>query len=263
MARESHRTPPTGSAFIRLLATMADAQAPVSPDDFAQRLTQWFDWTHTLSLSTALSEVAAPTASVASPGVPGTADADEREHARLKAALVRQIAEAASGMPASRPRAAVSPRLPTLEEMLDITSHRRRYAACQQTMDAQLGPWRRRVRATLSAQSPTLARLATLDGLMEQVVGAQERVLLSGVPALLERRFEQLRRAHEDQPAGLAAQTTAAPDPLATPPGPEAPPWLARFRQDMHALLLAELDLRLQPVEGLLDAGRASRAEPT
>ena len=33
MARESHRTPPTGSAFIRLLATMTDAQAPVSPEE--------------------------------------------------------------------------------------------------------------------------------------------------------------------------------------------------------------------------------------
>ena len=34
--------------------------------------------------------------------------------------------------------------------------------------------------------------------------------------------------------------------------------WLDAFREDMHAVLLAELDLRFQPVEGLLAALRAS-----
>lgn len=256
MARESHRTPPTGSAFIRLLATMTDAQAPASPDDFAQRLTQWFDWTHTLSLSTALSEGPVSAASAASPAIttalPNTTRADEQEHERVKGNLVKQIAEAASGTVTPRPRAAVvAPTLPTLDEMLDIAGHRRRYVACQQAMDAQIGPWRRRVRATLFGRSPTLAKLATLDGLMEQVVGAQERVLLSGVPALLERRFDQLRRAHDERPAEPAI---TASDSL---------PWVDRFRHDMNALLLAELELRLQPVEGLLDAGRAFDLEST
>ena len=41
---------------------------------------------------------------------------------------------------------------------------------------------------------------------------------------------------------------------LDAPPGP----WLERFRQEMRGLLLAELDLRLQPVEGLLEACRKS-----
>jgi len=266
MARESHRTPPTGSAFIRLLASMTDAQAPASPDDFAQRLTQWFDWTHTMSLSTALSEGSVPPATEVGRFIKGTAPDDEREHARVKATLARQIDQACSGTVAARPRATVvSPLQPTLEEMLDIGSHRRRYAACQQAMDAQIGPLRRRLRATLSGQSPALARLATLDGLMEQVVGAQERVLLSGVPALLERRFEQLRRAHEerrfeqqsiaasDQP-GIVPQAMPLPMPL-----PVSLPWLDHFRRDMNALLLAELELRLQPVEGLLDASRNLR----
>ncbi|RZL10484.1 MAG: DUF3348 family protein [Rubrivivax sp.] len=266
MARESHRTPPTGSAFIRLLASMTDAQAPASPDDFAQRLTQWFDWTHTMSLSTALSEAPVPADTEAGTSIKGTAPDDEREHARVKATLARQIDQACSGTVAARPRATVvSPLAPTLGEMLDIGGHRRRYVACQQAMDAQIGPWRRRLRATLSGQSPALARLATLDGLMEQVVGAQERVLLSGVPALLERRFEQLRRAHADRQAGqhaIAASDQPGLVPQAMPvptPSPVSVPWLDHFRRDMNALLLAELELRLQPVEGLLDASRNLR----
>ena len=42
-----------------------------------------------------------------------------------------------------------------------------------------------------------------------------------------------------------------------TPATPPATAWLDAFREDMHAVLLAELDLRFQPVEGLLAALRA------
>lgn len=230
MARESHRTPLTGSTFVRLLAAMTDAQAPVSKDDFSQRLTQWFDWTHAWSLSTALGETGTSPAKPASPAQGDTGSpqgAEVREHARVKAALLKGIAEASTVQPSA-------------VEAADAAAHRRRYAAFQQTMEARIAPLRRQVRAAMSTRSPALARLATLDTLMEQVVGAQERVLLAGVPALLERRFEQLHQASDGAVPG---------------------PWLERCRQDMQALLLAELELRLQPVEGLLEAGRAPSSE--
>jgi hypothetical protein len=42
---------------------------------------------------------------------------------------------------------------------------------------------------------------------------------------------------------------------------PDAPAddWLAVFAADMQAVLRAELELRMQPVDGLLDALRAGR----
>ena len=48
----------------------------------------------------------------------------------------------------------------------------------------------------------------------------------------------------------------AAPSEPGTPAtaGSAPPAWLPRFRQDMQRLLLAELDLRLQPAQGLVDA---------
>jgi hypothetical protein len=75
------------------------------------------------------------------------------------------------------------------------------------------------------------------------VVGAQERALLATVAGRLEARFDQLR--------GVAA---GAPLGGTSPAGP----WLQRFHQEMRGLLLAELDLRLQPCEGLLEACRTS-----
>jgi hypothetical protein len=109
------------------------------------------------------------------------------------------------------------------------------------------------VRATLAGASPALAKLAAMDAVMEQVVGERERALLATVPRWLEQHFDRLRRDHGETPAD-----TPAPD---APPAPGKPAgWQDMFCQDVRGVLLAELDLRLQPVEGLLEALR--RASP-
>lgn len=55
------------------------------------------------------------------------------------------------------------------------------------------------------------------------------------------------------------ANTRLAADPRSSKPAtPVLPLWLATFRKDMRSVLLAELDIRLQPIEGLLAALRDS-----
>ncbi|MGH6647633.1 DUF3348 family protein [Aquabacterium sp.] len=219
MARESRSPPFTGSAFIRSLAALNDVRATAHQDDFAQRVTQWFGWTHTFTLSAVLSD--APGPSDGGAHAPVNASADERECARVRAALLKFITAPPTDMAA------------------EFTGCRRRYIACQQAMESQIGPLRRRLRATLAASAvPKLVKLAKLDGVMEEVIGVQERALLATVPGLLQPRFEQLRQANE-------------------PDGP----WFNTFLQDMRALLLAELDLRLQPAEGLLAAQRTPSSD--
>jgi len=246
LARDPRRTPLTGSAFIRTLAALNDVHAPASPDAFAQRLSQWFDWTHAFSLSAALSDAAGRSDVPAFGGV-GALSADEREFARVRAALTKSIADAPAGGTAprrlGRPLAIAA--LPA-EVATDFATYRQRYAQCQLAMETQIVPLRRRLRSTLADRSPALAKLAELDTVMEQVVGGQERALLSTVAARLEPRFDRLRALQADASADAAAR-----------PGP----WLDRFCQEMRSLLLAELDLRLQPVEGLLEACRKSLSD--
>lgn len=243
LARDVRRTPLTGSAFIRTLASLNPVAAPALPDAFAQRLAQWFDWTHAFSLSAALGD-AAGRAEGPGFGGQGALSADEREFARVRAALARTIADAPGGAaPARRGQRPLAAAPVPAEAAIDFASHRQRYSACQLAMETQIVPLRRRLRSSLSDRSPALARLAELDLVMEQVVGAQERALLATVAARLEPRFDELRGAQGD----------AAPDAPV-----QSGPWLARFRQEMRELLLAELDLRLLPVEGLLQACRQS-----
>ena len=86
---------------------------------------------------------------------------------------------------------------------------------------------------------------------MEQALGVHEHRLLSTVPSLLEKHFKRLRKA--DETARIAAETAAEPV-----GGIQPGAWLEVFRKDMQGVLLAELDIRFQPVEGLLEALRVS-----
>ena len=245
LARDARRSPLTGSTFIRTLAALNDVPASEAPDAFAQRLAHWFDWTHAFSLSAALSD-ATVRSDVPAFGGLGALSADEREFARVRSALAKMILDAPAGgaepRRIDRPLAgAVAP----TEMPADFATYRQRYATCQLAMETQIVPLRRRLRSTLADRSPALAKLAELDSVMEQVVGAQERALLATVAGRLEPRFDQLRGTQDD----------------AAPKGLQSEPWLERFRGEMRSLLLAELDLRLQPVEGLLEACRKSLAD--
>jgi hypothetical protein len=230
LARDPRRIPLTGSTFIRTLAALDDVPAHDAPDAFAQRLAQWFDWTHAFSLSAALGDAGARS------DAPGFG-ADEREFARVRVALGKTIADAPTG--GAAPRRVGRPlanAVAAADTPVDFATLRQRYTQCQLAMETQIVPLRRRLRSTLADRSAALAKLAELDTVMEQVVGAQERALLATVAGRLEARFDQLR-GDDETPSGAS---------------------LERFRHEMRGLLLAELDLRLQPCEGLLEAARAS-----
>lgn len=210
-----------GPALIRLLARMGGVAPAPPPPSLSSRLAQWIDWREAVALSEALEPRAMPGADADEP-VDDAADC-----ARVRAALAEGIRADRAFQPAAAPPD-------------DAAFYRQRYVALQHLMAAEAALLRKRLRARLARRA--LQDLAEMDAVMEQALARQERLLLAGVPDLLARHFDALR----GPPAtgGSARPTTAAP------------PWLDRFRRDMQALLLAELDFRLQPVEGLLAALR-------
>jgi hypothetical protein len=134
-------------------------------------------------------------------------------------------------------------RAASMDITADFSPHRRRYAARQQHMETSIGPLRARLRASLAAGSPAMAQLAAVDGVMEQALAGRERTLLSSVPALLQGHFERLRQA----------DLAASREPNS---GLTEAKWPDAFCKDMQHVLLAELDIRFQPIDGLLDALR-------
>jgi hypothetical protein len=230
------RTAFSGPALVRLLAQFADLDVHEPARSLSDRLSQWLGWTDAIALSTALS--ADPQAVAGARTALGD---DEAASARARARLVNAVTRDESGEPGmrGRQRAAVQP--PPDDMQIDYAILRQRYASLQQTMESDIGDLRRRLRASATARSGDLARLAVVDAVMERTFAARERTLLAQVPVMLGRHFERLKRA-QTQRVEAAQQAPGA--------------WLAAFRKDMQSVLLAELEVRFQPVEGLLAALR-------
>jgi hypothetical protein len=137
-----------------------------------------------------------------------------------------------------------------MDDAIDYPAFRQTYLSMQQMMETGIGNLRGRLRAKLAARTPAMSRLAEVDVVMERALSPRERSLLATVPGLLGGHFERLRKAGRET---LADTQTSEGTPAITPGA-----WLNVFRKDMQGVLLAELDLRFQPVEGLLAALRTS-----
>jgi hypothetical protein len=241
MMQAPRRATVRGPTFIRTLARLTAADLPQPTRSLSDQLSHWIDWTHAVALSTVLDR---PAAALDDERIDGAAEADEcaRVRASLTGAIVGDAAFAAP------PRAAGSSPADAAEadDGLDYAFFRQRYLFLQQTMEAGVGRLRDRLRQKLSAQSADLARLADVDAVMERALSRRERSLLSVAPVLLAEHFERLRQNARDgsDEARVPGEAPAAAG--------EA--WPDVFRKDMQDVLLAELDVRLQPAEGLLAA---------
>lgn len=243
MPQATQRASVRGPTFIRLLACLTDVDVRPSRQSLSDRLGQWLDWTHAVALSTTLDgkrsevDVDAPTFS----------GAEEDECARVRRSLVTAIVGDGT-FATSRQRGAghASTEAEAAPEAVDYSVFRQRYLAVQRSMQAATGNLRGRLRDMLAQRSVEMARLADVDAVMERVLSPREQALLARVPVLLGDRFERLRQAEQK---ALAQVAEVAP---ATTPGA----WLDVFRQDVQSVLLAELDVRFHPVEGLLAALR-------
>lgn len=230
MTRALTRTNFHSSKLIRVLSDLAVVDAVEPGTAFAEKLGLWLNLHDAINLCAALNESSTdqPSAKFGKKSVTSVAIGDE--FARVRTGLVNSITQ-------SRP----------LNLGADYEPYRRYYAAQQRAMDSSVRPLRAAVRAALAKASPALKQLADLDATFDAIVCERESKLLSTVPLLLKRRFAQLREAHQK----MLVDTQQADDPaLSMTTGA----WAARFSHELQMALLAELDLRLQPAVGLIEA---------
>ena len=229
MAKASPRAPVLGPAFIRLLARFGDADLPRTPPVLTERLAQWFDWNRAITLSRALDN-RLPEAEAGA----DFDDAQDAECARVRRSLLDAIDADIDLAPPKRRDASAAAIDP------GFLPYRQHCLAMQRAMQAATGQLRGRLRDMLARQSPAKARLAEVDAVMELTLSPREYKLLAGVPLLLGQHFDRLR-------AGATAPGQA---------GAASAAWLDVFHRDMQDVLQAELDVRFQPIEGLLAALR-------
>lgn len=248
MTQGLSRTHSHSARLIRVLADLAVAEAPESRQTFADRLGLWLDFTDAIALFAVINNAAGGAPARVTPAPSSAGQALRDEFTRVRTGLEESIA--IDGLTTPGKARVKLPRPdwhPSIKGAADFLPYQRYYLAHQRDMGAAITPLRSSARAALAALSPAHKQLAQVDGVMEQALGPRERNLLTSVPVALAKHFERLHQAH--RAARSDAGEADSPDQWLQPGG-----WLATFCKDMKTILLAELDLRLQPVAGLLEA---------
>jgi hypothetical protein len=251
MTRTLTRTNLHSSKLIRVLTDLALVDAAEPGDGFAEALSLWVDFNHAIALGTLHN---ASPANVANPALAQggmtsvTSAALGEEFTRVRGIAVRSMEKSA---PTHVARAQIELLRAQADEPMDVATayepYRRYYAAQQRDMGLNIRALRAQVRVVLAKASPGLKMLADMDAAFDGVLSDREGKLLSTVPLLLERRFAQLRKAHQDMLTDVPQADNPA---LWMQPGA----WLTRFCHEMQTVLLAELEVRLQPTLGLIEA---------
>lgn len=214
------RAPVAGSPLVRLLGEWFPTDAASSGMDFAERLSLWLGAFDAIGLQATHQAVRAMAA-------PAPAQPAGRAAARVSPA---QDLQRVRGLLA---RAIAQPVAPPEEGGHGFVPYAERHLELQRQMELAIPPLRAHVREEASRQSARLRQLAALDAAMEQALAARGQALLAKLPAWLKRRFEQLR---------------------ASAAGDEDKDWLDAFDREWRQALLAELEVRLAPVAGLVEA---------
>lgn len=162
---------------------------------------------------------------------------------RMMRVITHSFAHEAELTPIQVPSASVGVRP---EALLSYQPYQRFYTTQQVQMASDIQSLRLRVRAGLAAFSLEMQQLAELDKIVDASLAAHTRKLFNVTPKLLEQRFAELLATHLEHNAVDIAKD---PNDWLLPGG-----WLSLFYHDMRELLLAEFDVRLQPVLGLLEA---------
>jgi hypothetical protein len=223
---------------------MVDAVDPGNA--FAETLGQWIHFADAITLSAVHNDGIPQGEQVVAHITAAAAAAAEFE--RVQAFLTNSIAKSCAPNPG---KTHIKLPTPALELPMDVAAayvpYRRFYEAHQRDMELSILPLRTNVREAVAKASPRLAKLAELDMTLEKILRDRESKLLSKIPVLLKKRFEQLFKEHQQK----LLDTNQADNPAGWV---QAGGWLARFCNDMQMLLLAELELRLQPAMGLIEA---------
>lgn len=255
MTRVLQRATFNRSALVRVLSNTLP-EVPDPKYDFGERLGQWLDFSDTLTLYSVLNAEAGS----AAPSPVGLTDLPG-QLARVRQNLTDSIhnngvfSADSTSTPVRIPFPTPLPNA-TPESAAEFSPYHRYYLAHQRDMNGAITALRANARKALAGQSAAGKQLADLDAAFEKFLSVRERNLLSNIPIMLGKRFDQRYAEHR---AALA--DNSADDPATWT---QAGSWLEAFRHDAQTVLLAELELRLKPVAGLIAAlGSASEIKET
>jgi len=241
-----------GTRLVRFLSELAVSDVEFSHENFSERLGRLIDFGESMRLSALHDKL---------PGMhfeagPISCESLKEEVLRLRMSLVQSVVRSfASVSGAGRIK------LPTLnaatpfDKLATFEPYHRFYAAHQREFETRIQTLQLGIRQKVSGVSKELAQLAALDEAVRDTLSIHSRKQLAVIPQLLGKRFDLLWReyqSHQEGSAPAVSEDQSEQEILKTWTRPDG--WLHRFFKEMQGLLLAELELRLLPVLGLVEA---------
>ena len=226
------------SELIRKLQHLLDKEIPQTQSRFSERLTQNMDFSSSLKLSELQGHLRVLDRTKQ---VKAKAQTLEDQKKSLNAAFERVHRAILQSIEQSFDESVVQPRFPlpkiNLEnDKLDLSAYQVFYMAQQTEMSAKIQGLRTYVREVLSSASLNMTKLALLDQTLEETIGFPLRSGFSVISKIISKhcyKIEEQWQKHDHQ---------------------EVRGQLNQFHSELRQLLLAELELRLQAIQGLVDA---------
>ncbi len=279
MTRALPRASLYSASLVRFLTENALLAPARQADDVGQKLGDWLNFRQAIALhgllppETASAVQAAPLTSRVPRMALLTPEALAKHVDKVRAQLVESITH---GAPAGSGLTRIDMPAPVLDEPVDIKTtyepYRRFVAAHQRQMESSLRSLRAQLRLQLSQRGSAGQQLAALDTAFENILAEREAALMAKAHTLLEKRFVQTLRQQLQTRAKAAPATRVTSETAEDPfdatvvtgatqndtPQTDSGSWLMPLhqglRQSLRQALLAELDTRLQPALGLLEA---------
>lgn len=254
MPKAAPQAPPAPASLVQVLSDLGLDARRAPKKSFADRLAELIDLSGAIDLSEFLRSLGRIPAQ--------TLEADEAAEATSSPGALFQARRrdmlrtiSASFVPPQGGEPAPaggfflpSPKPATLKGDAEAWAPYQRFYSLQQSeLERQVTLLRRALRQQLTVAGPALAQLAALDVTLDGTLADYARRGLAVLPGLLQKRFVTL--AGEQRAADAAAGDSSEPGAWLEEGG-----WLRQFHRDMQRVLVAEVSLRLQPLQGMLDA---------
>lgn len=238
-------TLPDRSALVRLLSELADSKVSSVEYNLAEQLGRLFSVSDSINLARSLGQLSALEIKANVACLDDTPSNKVQDDVlAMREGMIRTIVQSfrptSSGTGIQAPSASLGTRAEALQT---YEPYQRFYSMHQAEMAGAVQSLRVRLRNELAMVSIELHQLAELDRILTESLSVHTAKLFNVIPKLLEWRFTQLLHAHQEK------LDDTEPHHWLLPGG-----WLELFYKDMQELLLAELDLRLQPLLGMLEA---------
>lgn len=248
IARTIPQAAPHSARLVQLVAAISQTAATDSHACFAERLGRLFGLGDTMDLDSAIGFRPKGPFEPSS----GIADKLRADLVATRGKMTDRVRQSFSASPSDTMPGLPQPDLDEDPRVSpEFMPYQNFYLARQRELAAGTRQLRTRIRAAVATSGPAMAHLAQLDTVFDHTLAGYTSQCFATLPTVLEKRFETLWQSRQQMNFDQQDHDPARP-PVQdwTRPGG----WLHQYCQEMQMLLLAELDVRLEPAVGLLDA---------